>query len=362
MATSELATRQKPAVLMAIEQAKVQFEGRIPKSLPNGMTADRFMFGLATCIQKNPALLECDAKSVILAGYEAAELGINLSPSLGLAYIIPYGKVAQFQLGYRGMVQKTHETGAIATFFAEVVYSNDKFERQFAPKRNIFHVPADGDRGVPIGAYALVQFKNSDVIEFEYMSKEQIDRHRNHSKQPDSLMWKKFWEEGWRKTPIRVLWKRLPLSNPELEKMADLIEHEAERERAEEPAGRLEVEVDSPLRVMPKVAPAPPTPPENQAAATPAAPVYIQVDKQLTIISGGYRPIESDLPKVGGRWDKVARVWTMPAARTEELVSLCNSKNLPFVELDANGQPLVRDEQDQREPGMEEEPAGLPFS
>lgn len=358
MATSELATRQEPSVLAAIKTAKSQFEGRLPKNLPNGMTADRFMFGLATCLQKNPALLKCNPQSVILAGYEAAELGVNLSPSLGLAYIIPYGETAQFQLGYRGMVQKTHETGAIATFFAEVVYENDKFERQFAPKRNIFHAPADGDRGAPIGAYALVQFKNSDTVEFEYMSKEQIERHRNHSKQPDSLMWKKFWEEGWRKTPIRTLWKRLPLTNPELEKLAELIDRDTE---VEEPNGRLEVEADSPLRVMPKN--------NGGAGSAPAAeapknanPIYVQVDKLLAIVTGGYRPIESDLPKIGGRWDKNARVWTVPAGRTSELIALCNAKGLEFVELDANGQPLVRDEQDQRAPGMDEEPAGLPFS
>ena len=125
----------------------------------------------------------------------------------------------------------------------------------------------------------------------------------------------------------------------------------------EAPNGRVEVESDSPLH---KTAAAP-----AQSSAQPAkvsnSPIYIQVDKQLTIISGGYRPIEVDLPKVGGRWDKVARVWTMPAGRTDELISLCNSKGLEFVELDANGQPLVRDEHDQREPGQDDSQE-LPFS
>jgi recombination protein RecT len=104
--TNELATRQqKSPVLQAIEQAKPQFEGRLTKSMPN-LTTERFMFGIATAVQKNPILLDCEPKSVLLAAYEAAELGVNMNPSLQLGYMIPYGKQAQFQLGYRGMVQK----------------------------------------------------------------------------------------------------------------------------------------------------------------------------------------------------------------------------------------------------------------
>lgn len=371
MATTELATatRQMPAVLAAIQQAKTQFEGRLPKALPNGMTSDKFMFGVATAVQKNPDLLKCTPGSVLLAAYEAAEIGINLNPSLQLGYIIPYGDKAQFQLGYRGMVQKTYETGAIASFFAEVVYARDRFERQLAPKRNLFHAPADGDRGEAIGAYALVQFRDTNEIEFEYVTKEQIERHRNHSKQPNSMMWKTFWEEGWRKTPIRILWKRLPLSNPKLETLAELIDREHETEREELPNGALQLETDSALHAMPKNGgtPAPaqaPEPTPEPAKTNSKADVFIQVDNKLTLISGNTYTIKDDLPKIGAKWDGKARVWSMPSGRTHELMALCEQKNVNVIEVDQNGHPIGQDrhdaQQDQREPGEETQP--LPFS
>jgi recombination protein RecT len=126
---------------------------------------------------------------------------------------------------------------------AEVVHQRDKFERQYAPKRNLVHAPAEGDRGEEIGAYALVEFKDG-MVDWEFCDKALIERHRKHSKQPDSLMWTKFHEEAWKKTAIRILAKRLPLSNPGMETLAEVIERDARREMEPEPSGRLELEAD----------------------------------------------------------------------------------------------------------------------
>jgi len=345
MAQEQLATRQqKPAILAAIEQAKPQFEGRLPANI----TAEKFMFGVATAVQKNPALLNCDTKSVLLAAYEAAELGVSLSPTLQLGYLIPYGNQAQFQISYRGLLQKAYETGAVTSFFAEVVYENDRFERQLAPKRNIFHAPAIGERGDPIGAYALVEFKDGH-LEYEYLTKEQIERHRNHSRQKDSLMWSKFWEEGWRKTPIRVLAKRLPLTNSNMERLAEVISRDAEREEEPEPSGALVLEDKSPLLTERAERQA-----EEHRANGNAAKreIFVQVGKQLTTISGNTFLIKDELPKVGARWEKEARIWSMPAARTHELLSVCEKKSIIVIECDENGKPVAAQPQrEERQPG-----------
>src|SRR5665213_957681 len=171
MATASQSAIVKRPVLELIQASKAQFEGR----LPEGMTAERFMFGLATAVQKTAALASCDPKTVILAAYEAAELGINLSPSLQLGYIIPYGNSAQFQISYRGLLQKAYETGCLSSFYAEVVYEHDLFSREYAPKRMLHHMPPQAPdrvgRGEPIGAYALVEFKDGH-FDWEYLTKE----------------------------------------------------------------------------------------------------------------------------------------------------------------------------------------------
>jgi recombination protein RecT len=362
-ATTEITTRQKPAVLAAVEKALPQFAGRLAKDLPNGMTPEKFMFGVATAIQKNPALLECEPSSVLLAAYEAAELGINLSPALALGFLVPYAKVCTFQVSYRGLIQKAYETNAVRSLFAECVYKNDNFTRQFAPKRNLFHSPADGDRGEIIGAYAFIEF-NDGSVDWEYMTTEQIERRRNHSKAPNSLMWTKFKEEGYRKTPIRNLWKRVPLTNAGLEALAEAVERDAANEIEPEPTGALQLEADSQLHAAVKL-----TKTVDQVrseegrplAEEPKTPspsgIFVQVGKALTVVTGDTRTLKDDLPAVGAKWEGKARIWTMPAGRTHELLKVCEAKKIPVTEVDDNGKPIG-----ELPPTQEsgEEP-GLPF-
>jgi recombination protein RecT len=222
----QTAALAKP-VLEVIEKGKQGFFDRLPKDIDR----ERLWLGLVTLIQKRPDIAECDPKSIIIAGYEAAELGINLNPALGLGYVIPYKGIAQFQLGYRGMIQKAYEMGVAKLIFAEVVYEKDQFRRVLAPMRTLEHVPPalSADRGAAIGSYSFIELRDG-AVDFEVMTKEQIQRHQAHSKYPDSLMWKTFWEEAWRKTPLRIHFKRIPLSSAGIEKFAELIFKDAEKD------------------------------------------------------------------------------------------------------------------------------------
>jgi recombination protein RecT len=304
------------------------------KRLPTSINATRWAMQLATAVQKNPDLLECEPRSLLLAAYEAAELGVSLSPALQLGYLIPYKGKAQFQISWRGLVQKAYESGCVKAFFAEVVYTNDKFERQYAPKRNLFHAQADGDRGEAIGAYALVEFKDG-TIDWEFCDKALIERHRRHSKQPDSLMWRDFHEEGWRKTAIRILAKRLPLSNPGIEALAEVIQRDAEADEEPQPSGKLELEPES---VLLSSTPAEKAPQIAQGAGQKDnTKVFFEVGEKLTVVSGQTLHIKDDLPKLGAKWDGDARVWRMPAARTNELVAVCEEKRIHAVEVVGEG-------------------------
>lgn len=217
----------------------------------------------------------------------------------------------------------------VRTFYAEVDHERDKFERQYAPKRNLFLAPpADGDRGEEIGACALVEFKDG-TIDWEWADKKLIERHRKHSKQPDSLMWRDFHEEAWKKTAIRILAKRLPLSNPGMEALAEVIERDARADMDAEPAGRLELE-DVPyvpgLKPVREIAPAVPEPEGN-------AEVFFEVGKETATVSGRTILLKDTLPKLGGKWDGEARVWRMPAARTHELLAACEEKRIRAAEV-----------------------------
>lgn len=358
MATTETALTRKP-VIEAINKAKDAFQGRLPK----GMTAERFIFGLMTTVQKNPDLLECEPQSVLLAAYEAAECGLDLTPSRQLGYIIPYfnkeigKKQAQFQPGYRGMIQVAYRTGQVKTFFAEVVYEKDVFKRIFAPRRSVIHEPAEGDRGNRIGAYALIEFENGD-FDFEYLTAAQIEVHRKHSKKPDSLMWGPFWEEAWRKTPMRILFKRVPIEGAEMDKLAEVIANDAERDLELEPAGRMEREPDAPplASLLPKAnipsmeaiaggdVHVPAREPGEDEAPTmvSGAAVRYYVGPLLTYVQGNTIPLLSAFKSLGAKLNDKTKQWSFEASRTHEFLDSCDLLNVSATETDRIGNPLPK--------------------
>lgn len=232
---NEAAAKQE---IVRVEKFINQAQNNIVSRLPKGVDPDRFVLGLMTAIQKSKlyakdgkSLQDCDPQNVLLAAYEAAEAGCPLNPSLQLGWLIPYGADCNFQPSYRFFIQRAYETKEVKRFFAEVVYKGDKFSRQFAPDRTLIHMPGDGERVLAnrLGAYAYIEF-NDGVVDFEYLTNEQIDRHRKASKQQNSMKWVEFWEEGWRITPIRVLAKRLPLRTRQMEDLVELVNRDTERD------------------------------------------------------------------------------------------------------------------------------------
>lgn len=75
------------------------YSGEIEKALPSVMTPERFTRIMTSAVSNNPKLAQCDAMSFISAMMTAAQLGLEPNTPLGQAYLIPYGKQCQFQLG-----------------------------------------------------------------------------------------------------------------------------------------------------------------------------------------------------------------------------------------------------------------------
>ena len=76
-----------------------------------GERAPQFTSSLLSLTNSSRQLCECDPKSVLASAMVAATLDLPINPNLGFAYIIPYGQVAQFQMGYKGFIQLAMRTG-----------------------------------------------------------------------------------------------------------------------------------------------------------------------------------------------------------------------------------------------------------
>ena len=84
--------------------------------------AGAFVTSLLSLVKASPQLAAADPKTILGAAMTAATLKLPINPNLGFAYIIPYGKDAQFQMGWKGYVQLAMRTGQYKTINAAVVY------------------------------------------------------------------------------------------------------------------------------------------------------------------------------------------------------------------------------------------------
>lgn len=95
--------------LLSQDNVKAKFQ-EILKDKANGFTAN-----LAVMVNNSAALSKCDPTSIISAAVVSASLDLPLDPNLGFAYVIPYGDKAQFQIGYKGILQLAMRSGQYKT-------------------------------------------------------------------------------------------------------------------------------------------------------------------------------------------------------------------------------------------------------
>ena len=85
-------------------------------SIVGGKNGTRFISAVVSAVNNNPALQECTNQSILAAALLGESLNLSPSPQLGQYYMVPFddkekGKVAQFQLGYKGYIQLAIRSG-----------------------------------------------------------------------------------------------------------------------------------------------------------------------------------------------------------------------------------------------------------
>lgn len=169
-----------------------QFEKSIMKVLDDSnFSADKFMITVENMVRKTPALLECDRPTLFASILTAAEAGLEPNTPAGLSWIIPrYNgkrkvKEANFQLGYQGVVNLLYRNNRVKKVMAEIVYTNDHFERYIGDDMNWHFVfkPSESKREVRKGVFAAIHIEGAEPI-FSYMSAEEIDQIKAKSEVP----------------------------------------------------------------------------------------------------------------------------------------------------------------------------------
>jgi len=188
-------------------------------ALPPHINVEKFARVAMTAVQNAPDLQTADRRSLFgsmvrLAqdgllpdGREAALVIFNVKKGNG------WEKRVQAMPMIAGILKRIRQSGEVSKVSAQVVHENDHFVVKYGFDEEIEHSPPslDKPRGKPIGAYATAVLKDGSRL-LEVMSLEEIEKVRNVSRAKDNGPWVAWWGEMARKTVMRRLSKRLPMS------------------------------------------------------------------------------------------------------------------------------------------------------
>lgn len=204
----------------------------IMKSLPEGFNFDRMCRVVVNAIYTTPELAKCSAESLFLSTVRAFSLGLEPNGTCGEGYLVPFWNSqkscleAQFMPGYRGLQALARRSGEIAEIYSKVVCRNDIFDVEEGTERKIIHKPDyKTDRGESICYYAVFRTKSGN-IDFEVMSQKEIERVHASSKAGEGGPWSTWYDEMAKKTVMKRLLKRAPMSVEKSESFKKAIDAE----------------------------------------------------------------------------------------------------------------------------------------
>ncbi|MGL5914621.1 MAG: recombinase RecT [Culicoidibacterales bacterium] len=206
--TQQAVAQKKPAT---IESLITKMLPEFGKALPAAITPERFTRIALTAVRTNPKLLECDQASLFAALMTSAQLGLEPNTPLAYAYLIPYGRNAQFIVGYKGIIELAHRSGQYTAIYSHEVYGNDEFHYQYGLNKDLVHVPAQQPQGEPIGYYAVYKLK-SGGYDFVYWSREKVVAHKQQFSKARNSPWDSNFNEMAKKTVLKDVLKYAPKS------------------------------------------------------------------------------------------------------------------------------------------------------
>lgn len=171
-----------PAIIKFSEN--VNIKSRLAEVLKD--EAGAFITSVINISRSNNMLQECTPDSVWGAAMKAASLKLPIEPSLGYAYVIPYknksGAEAQFQIGYKGLLQLAIRSGQYKSIYASPVYA-DEIE-SYHPVKNELKLKNNPDdfklrydsKAKPVGYYAKLELLSGFVAEL-YMPIKAVEAH-----------------------------------------------------------------------------------------------------------------------------------------------------------------------------------------
>lgn len=149
-----------------------------------GKDGQRFISAIVSATTANPALQECSNGSILSAAMLGESLKLSPSPQLGQYYLVPFkdkekGKVAQFQLGYKGYIQLAIRSGQYKKLNVLGIKEGELI--RFDPLNEEIEVQLIEDEDAreaaeTVGYYAMFEYTNG-FKKAMYWSKKKMEAH-----------------------------------------------------------------------------------------------------------------------------------------------------------------------------------------
>lgn len=135
MNNTQVTVQQKNATLGELMHSPAVV-GKLNEVWSSPQMANSFMSSVISVANGNPQLRKAEPMSIIGAAMVAATMQLQVIPTLGQCYIIPYGSKAQFQVGYLGLLQLCQRSGQFKKILAAPVHegeyiSGDEFDEDY---------------------------------------------------------------------------------------------------------------------------------------------------------------------------------------------------------------------------------------
>lgn len=198
-------------------------EREVAVALPPHIPVERFMRVVMTAVSGNPDLMNADRRSLFESAMKAAQDGLLPDGRDGALVIFNakvkedgrdvYIKKVQWMPMVGGILKKIRNSGELLSLSAYVVYENDEFQYTLGDEETIVHRPClDSNRGDAKLVYAIAKTKDGGIYR-EIMTLKDVEKVRAVSKTGKFGPWADWWDEMAKKTVIRRLAKRLPMSS-----------------------------------------------------------------------------------------------------------------------------------------------------
>lgn len=202
-------TTQQPQSLQQLMNS-----GAVMKKLNDVLGSEKkaasFISSVISVANGNSMLRNAAPMTILGSAMVAATLDLPVVPTLGLAYIVPYKGQAQFQLGYKGLIELAERSGQFKNIIDEVVY-----EGQLV-KKNKFTGEYEFDEDAKTSDKVLGYMARMDLVngfsKTIFWTKDEVEAHAKKYSQAFSRGYSSPWKSDFdamaRKTVLKALFSK----------------------------------------------------------------------------------------------------------------------------------------------------------